>query len=111
MKVVERIRELREQYPRWGKEKLTVLLRKEEVEVSATRVGRVIRRLKARGALREPENVRLAKLAQRRRLIILPPMNIISSGSSPKKPICHERYDLIPRLPIENVIETKSLLI
>ena len=67
VKVVELIRKLREQYPRWGKEKLTVLLRKEELEVSATTVGRVIRRLKARGALREPENVRLAKLARRRR--------------------------------------------
>lgn len=67
LKVMERIRELREEYPRWGKDKLAVLLRKEGTEVSASTVGRVMNRLKARGLLREPENVRLAKLARRRR--------------------------------------------
>jgi transposase InsO family protein len=65
--VVERIRELREQYPRWGRDKLAVLLQREGVEVSASTVGRVMNRLKARGVLVEPENVRLAKLARRRR--------------------------------------------
>jgi putative transposase len=67
VEVVERIRELREQYPRWGRDKLAVLLQKEGVEVSASTVGRVMNRLRARGVLVEPENVRLAKLARRRR--------------------------------------------
>jgi putative transposase len=67
VKVVERIQELREQYPRWGKDKLAVLLVKEGIEISASTVGRVMNRLKARGLLREPENVRLAKLARKRR--------------------------------------------
>jgi len=67
LKVVERIRELRGEYPRWGKDKLAALLRKEGIRVSASTVGRVMNRLKARGLLREPENVRLAKLARRRR--------------------------------------------
>ena len=67
VKVVERIQKLREQYPRWGKDKLAVLLHKEAIEISASTVGRVINRLKARGLLREPENVRLAKLARKRR--------------------------------------------
>lgn len=67
VKVVERILGLREQYPRWGRDKLAVLLKKQGMEVSASTVGRVMNRLKARGVLREPENVRLAKLARRRR--------------------------------------------
>jgi putative transposase len=67
VKVVERIQRLREQYPRWGRDKLAVLLMKEGIEVSASTVGRVMNRLKARGLLTEPENVRLAKLARKRR--------------------------------------------
>lgn len=67
VKVVEKIQELREKYPKWGRDKLAVLLKKEAIEVSASTVGRVINRLKARGLLREPENVRLAKLARKRR--------------------------------------------
>ena len=67
VRVVERIQELREQYPRWGKEKLAVLLRREGIEISGSTVERVMRRLRARGLLVEPENVRLAKLARRRR--------------------------------------------
>ena len=67
VRVVERIQKLREQYPRWGREKLAVLLRREGIEISGSTVGRVMRRLRARGLLVEPENVRLAKLARRRR--------------------------------------------
>jgi len=65
--VVERIRELREQYPRWGKDKLAVLLHREEIEISASTVGRVIKRLKDRGVLREPLNATLAKLSRKRK--------------------------------------------
>lgn len=65
--VVERIQELRERYPRWGKEKLAVLLRREGIEISGSTVQRVMCRLRARGLLVEPENVRQAKLARRRR--------------------------------------------
>jgi len=65
--VVERILELREQYPRWGKEKLAVLLRQEGIKISGSTVGREMKRLRARGVLVEPENVRQAKLARKRR--------------------------------------------
>ena len=64
---VERIRQLRQQYPRWGKKKLAVLLRREGREISASTVGRVMNRLKARGLLVEPVNVVQAKLARKRR--------------------------------------------
>lgn len=67
VEVIERIRKLREQYPRWGRDKLVVLLHKEGIEISASTVGRVMNRLKARGLLTEPQNVRLAKLARQRR--------------------------------------------
>lgn len=72
--IVERIKQLREQYPTWGKDKLVVLLRrelkregKENLLVSASTVGRTIRRLKARGYLKEPVNVTLVRLARKRK--------------------------------------------
>jgi len=52
--VVERIKALREQYPRWGREKLRVLLAREGTTISAKTIDRVIHRLKARGQLGEP---------------------------------------------------------
>jgi transposase InsO family protein len=65
--VIERIRALRETYPRWGKEKLAVLLRREGIKISGSTVGRQMAKLRKRGLLVEPENVRQAKLARKRR--------------------------------------------
>ncbi|MDP7085719.1 MAG: integrase core domain-containing protein [Dehalococcoidia bacterium] len=45
---------LREQYPRWGKDKLVILLRREGLQVSTSLVERILTRLKARGVLKEP---------------------------------------------------------
>jgi putative transposase len=45
---------LREQYPRWGKDKLVVLLRREGIVVSPSMVGRILKHLKATGQLVEP---------------------------------------------------------
>ena len=45
---------LRRQYPRWGKDKLAVLLRGEGRAVSVSMVGRILARLKRRGVLVEP---------------------------------------------------------
>jgi putative transposase len=56
--VMERIRALREAYPRWGKEKLAVLLRREGIRLSPSTIGRSLTRLKARGVLREPRVAR-----------------------------------------------------
>ena len=52
--LVEAVLKLREAYPRWGKDKLAVLLRQEGYKVSASMVGRILRKLKARGLLHEP---------------------------------------------------------
>ena len=65
--VVERVLTLREKYPRWGKDKLVVLLKKEGIQISTSSVGRVMKRLKDRGVLVEPLNVRLARAARKRR--------------------------------------------
>jgi len=65
--VVARILALRQKYPRWGKDKLVVLLRREGMLLSTSTVGRVLKRLKDRGVLVEPLNVRLAKAARKRR--------------------------------------------
>lgn len=45
---------LREIYPRWGKDKLVVLLRREGWLASTSMVGRILKQLKERGVLREP---------------------------------------------------------
>jgi len=54
LELVEAVLKLREEYPRWGKDKLVVLLRDEGMSCSASTVGRIIRRLKDGGVLREP---------------------------------------------------------
>ncbi len=51
--LVNAVLRLREAYPRWGKEKLAVLLRRENIYVSASMVGRILLYLKARGVLHE----------------------------------------------------------
>jgi transposase InsO family protein len=46
-----RVLELRQANPRWGKDVLTPILRREGVEVSVSMVGRILTRLKSRGRL------------------------------------------------------------
>lgn len=43
----------REQYPRWGKAKLRVLLARDDIDLSASMVGRILHHLTATGLLRE----------------------------------------------------------
>lgn len=64
---VQRIQALREQYPRWGREKLRVLLEHEGIHISAKSIDRVIARLKARGVLREPLRLRRANASRKDR--------------------------------------------
>lgn len=65
--LVARIRAWREAFPRWGKAKLAVLLRREGWQVSVSTVGRTSTRLRAVGQLREPAMVRGARRRWRRR--------------------------------------------
>jgi transposase InsO family protein len=48
------VRELRARYPRWGKAKLRVLLRREGLHLSTSMVGRILCRLRRSGDLAEP---------------------------------------------------------
>lgn len=66
--LVENVLELREQYPRWGKNKLVLLLKEKGVECSASTVGRILSRLRQHGILQEPAlNHISAKRRQRQR--------------------------------------------
>lgn len=48
------VRAVRERYPRWGKDKLVVLLRRDGIWLSASMVGRILVRLRRSGELGEP---------------------------------------------------------
>lgn len=52
--LVNAVLRLRGEYPRWGKDKLVILLRREGLDCSASTVGRILHRLKERGVLQEP---------------------------------------------------------
>lgn len=52
-KQVLAVRDLRAQYPRWGKDKLALLLLPQGINLSASSVGRILSYLKRRGELRE----------------------------------------------------------
>lgn len=50
----EKVLTLRLRFPRWGKDKLAVLLRRQHLAVSTSMVGRILTRLKKHGRLVEP---------------------------------------------------------
>src|SRR5260370_11578774 len=50
----EKVLGLRLQFPRWGKDKLAVLLGRQKVAISVSMVGRILSRLKQQGRLVEP---------------------------------------------------------
>lgn len=52
--IVERVIYYRELYPRWGKKKIMVLLKRDGLSISESSVGRTIKRLKDKGILKEP---------------------------------------------------------
>ena len=57
---------LRREYPRWGKDKLVVLLRRQGLRLSTSMVGRILRDLKRRGVLIEA--LRAAVGSRKRRM-------------------------------------------
>ena len=54
VELVEAVLKLREEYPRWGKDKLVILLHRKGFDCSASMVGRILHKLKERGVLKEP---------------------------------------------------------
>ena len=65
--LVARVKELREQYPRWGKKKLYTLVTSEGFTTSESSVGRTLNRLRARGILVEPAIVTTRLSGKKRR--------------------------------------------
>jgi len=65
--LAEAVWRLRTPYPRWGKDKLVVLLHREGWPVSTSMVGRILGHLKRTGQLREPPPHRLAARKRLRR--------------------------------------------
>lgn len=63
--LVMAVQTIREAHPRWGKEKLAVLLRREGISCSASMVGRILGDLLRRGDLHEPV---LARISARKRV-------------------------------------------
>lgn len=55
----EAVRRARERHPRWGKDKLAVVLRRDGVILSVSMIGRILSDLKRRGALVEPKAARV----------------------------------------------------
>jgi putative transposase len=64
--LAERVLSLRKQYPRWGKDKLVVLLHREKFSVCTSMVGRILLDLKRRGALHEPPKPAVLRQARRK---------------------------------------------
>jgi putative transposase len=54
------VKAIRERYPRWGKDKLVILLRRQGIGLSTSMVGRILARLRRSGGLREPVRRRMS---------------------------------------------------
>jgi len=64
---VEEVLALRQQYPRWGKAKLAVLLARQGIALSVSMVGRILRSLRQRRLLVEPRPARTTPRARHAR--------------------------------------------
>jgi len=73
------VRELREAYPRWGKDKLVVLLRRRGIGLSTSMVGRILARLRRTGELREPRGraISARRLRWRRPYAVRKPLDLV----------------------------------
>ena len=57
---LQAVRAIRERYPRWGKDKLRVLLRRDGLRLSSSMIGRILVRLRRAGDLVEPRGHRIS---------------------------------------------------
>lgn len=62
--LAEAVRAERERYPRWGKEKIAIMLRRQGWQVSTSMVGRILTDLRCRGVLRLPLRLSLSRRAR-----------------------------------------------
>ena len=54
------VQAVRQTFPRWGKDKLVILLRRQGIALSSSMVGRILARLRRSGDLREPRRRRMS---------------------------------------------------
>ncbi len=75
------VRRVRLAYPRWGKDKLRVLLQREGLVLSVSMVGRILGRLRHSGELREPARRRISarKRAWRRPHAVRKPAGFVAA--------------------------------
>lgn len=75
------VKAIRERYPRWGKDKLAVVLRREGVVLSSSMVGRILTRLHRTGELREPRRrgISARKRAWRRPHAVRKPADFVAA--------------------------------
>jgi transposase InsO family protein len=98
--LAEAVRRLREAHPGMGKEKLWKLLRREGVHTSISTVGRIMKRLKARGVLREPPR---NGITQRKRRLVRPYATRKPKEYRAKKPGDLVQVDTLDVRPLSNV--------
>ena len=79
---VQAVQRLREEHPRWGKDKLQRLLAKEGIELSVSMVGRILGSLRARGQLLEPRG----RISARKRQFPRPHAQRKPKGYTPTAP-------------------------
>jgi putative transposase len=73
------VRRVRLAFPRWGKDKLAIVLRREGIHLSVSMVGRILARLRDTGELREPPQRRISarKRAWRRPHAVRKPRELV----------------------------------
>jgi putative transposase len=78
--LVEAVLKLREVYPRWGKDKLVVLLHRNGFDCSTSTVGRILHRLKERGVLIEalPNHISARKRQRQRPYAVRKPKEYVA---------------------------------
>jgi putative transposase len=79
MELVQAVLRSREEYPRWGKDKLVILLHREGFICSASTVGRILKKLKERGELKEslPNHISARKSQRQRPYAIRKPKDYV----------------------------------
>ena len=77
--LAEKVLTLRLQFPRWGKDKLAVLLRQQKIAISTSMLGRILTSLKRQGRLVEH---RAAEFPDRAALCVPVPMPCANPGST-----------------------------
>ena len=92
---------LREERPRWGKDKLVLLLEDQGWQVSTSMVGRILTRLKERGVLKEPprSGVSVKRRHHKRPYAIRKP-----KGYQVKKPGDIVQVDTLDLRPLPGVV-------